>query len=126
MAGSSEPAQFAFLEQDYLFRSGTAYSKLDPPISFYQSRKYMAGFPKGQSGGDIFLTEVPSSQMTPACMTLTRKLTRTSVALGLWNEEASTEESHWPIVEPKQTMLSLYLCSLTNLTPSSFSQTWHM
>ena len=28
---SSDPAQFTFLEQDHLFRSGTAYNKLGPP-----------------------------------------------------------------------------------------------
>ena len=48
---SSEPAQFAFLEQDNLFRSGTAYSKLGPSHINYQGRKYSHTLSQGHLVG---------------------------------------------------------------------------
>lgn len=39
----------------------------------YQSRKYPTGLPLGQSGRDIFLAEVPSSQKTLSYIKLTNK-----------------------------------------------------
>ena len=57
--------------KDCLPRGGTACPQWAGPFhSNHQSRKCTTGLPTGQSGGDIFSIEVPSSQMTLACVSL--------------------------------------------------------
>lgn len=54
--------------------------------SNHLSRKCPTDLPMKQSNGDIFPIEVPSSQMTPACVKLAKKWTETGTKHILWTQ----------------------------------------
>lgn len=55
----------------------SAQSELSLPTLITNQRNAPTVLPSGQSVGGAYSIEVPSSQMTLACVQLTRKLTRT-------------------------------------------------
>lgn len=57
---------------NYLPRDGSAYSGLRPPMSIINQEDAPIALPKGNLMGDVFSIEFLSSQMTLACVMLTK------------------------------------------------------
>ena len=70
----------SYITQDHLPRDGTAHSGLSPPTPIINQEKGSPAMPTGQSDGGMFSVEVLSSQMTMACVELT-KTNKTNQAL---------------------------------------------
>lgn len=52
-------------------RGGTTHNELSPPILIINQENALRACPRANFG-DIFSVKVPSSQMTPACVKLTK------------------------------------------------------